>query len=76
MNAPERIYNWTQTQLSIAKHYGGCKFNGAEYVIDYKSEGQPLVRIDMLKRESKAKARNTKDNAPASGEIDLGDCDE
>ncbi len=27
--APERIYGWLDTQLSIARHYGGCKYNGA-----------------------------------------------
>ncbi len=53
--APERIYNWLDSQLSIARHYGGCKYNGADYVIAYREKGQPLVRSDVLKRERKAK---------------------
>lgn len=52
---PERIYNWLDSQLSIARHYGGCKFNGADYVIAYNEEGQPLVRSDLLKKKKAAK---------------------
>lgn len=53
--APERIHGWLNTQLSIARFYGGCNFNGKSYLIAYKEEGQPLVREDVLKRELKAK---------------------
>ena len=31
---PERIYNWLDTQLSIARHYGGCTYQGFRYVTD------------------------------------------
>ena len=64
--APERIYNWLDSQLSIARHYGGCKYNGADYVIAYREKGQPLVRSDVLKRERKAKrsAEPTQTNEP------------
>lgn len=51
--APERIYGWLNTQLSIARHYGGCKYNGHDYSIAPNEEGQPLVRMDVLKRERK-----------------------
>ena len=34
MNRPERIYNVSQTQLSVARFYGGCKFQGADYHYD------------------------------------------
>lgn len=54
MSAPERIHGWLDTQLSIARHYGGRKYNGHEYVIDVRGEGQPLVRIDVLAREARA----------------------
>lgn len=54
---PERIYHWQNSQLSIARHYGGCKFNGKDYVIATNEEGQPLVRADVLKRERKSKLR-------------------
>ena len=52
-NAPERIYGWLNTQLSIARHYGGCKYNGHDYCIAPNEAGQPLVRVDVLKRERK-----------------------
>jgi hypothetical protein len=52
---PEKIYNWLNTQLSIARHYGGINFNGAWYVIDYKDPQQPLVRFDA-KKPKKEKA--------------------
>lgn len=55
---PERIYNWIDTHLSLAKHYGGCKFNGADYVIAYNEEGQPLVRADLLKNPKRVKKKN------------------
>lgn len=51
----ERIYNWLNSQLSIARHYGGCRFNGVEYVIAYDEEGQPLVRKDLLKKPKAVK---------------------
>lgn len=44
---PERIYGWMNSQLSIARFYGGVKYNGAEYVIAPDEEGQPLVRMDV-----------------------------
>lgn len=52
---PERIYNWIDTHLSLARLYGGCNFNGDEYVIAYNEEGQPLVRKDLLKKPKAAK---------------------
>ena len=58
---PERIYHWLDSQLSIARHYGGCKFNGADYVIAYNEEGQPLVRSDLLRKKNPAKKRTTKE---------------
>ena len=51
---PERIYNWRDSQLSIARHYGGITFNGSSYLIAYGEDGQPLVRADVIKRERKA----------------------
>ena len=37
----------TQTQFSIARHYGGIKFKGHHYT--YLPEGDQLVREDVLK---------------------------
>lgn len=59
--APERIHNWQDSQLSIARFYGGIHFRGARYVIAFNEPGQPLVRKDVLARE--AKARKAADKA-------------
>lgn len=56
----KRVYNWQHSQLSIARHYGGIRLNGIEYVIRYDLEGQPLEEV-----RPKAKARKrTRDNQP------------
>jgi outer membrane protein W len=36
-----------QTQLSVARFYGGCKFNGADY--HYQAETDTLIRMDVWK---------------------------
>lgn len=58
---PERIHNWQDSQLSIARFYGGIHFRGASYVIAFNEPGQPLVRRDVLARE--AKERKAADKA-------------
>jgi len=50
---PERIYGWLDTQLSIARFYGGCTWQGHSYSIDMADPQCPLVRADVLKREAK-----------------------
>lgn len=45
MNRPERIYNVSQTQLSVARFYGGCKLQGANY--HYDAESDTLTRMDI-----------------------------
>lgn len=45
MTEPHRIYGWLNSQLSIARHYGGCEINGKSYAIRYDLEGQPLEEI-------------------------------
>ena len=47
---PKRIDGWLHTQLSIARHYGGIKVNGHDYVIDYADPQQPLVLKPAKKR--------------------------
>ena len=42
------------SQLSIARYYGGCRINGEEYIVDY-SDGS-LVSTEYLKAEEKARA--------------------
>ena len=51
---PERIYGWFNSQLSIARHYGGCTYQGARYVVTSPDPDQPLVRFDVLEAERKA----------------------
>lgn len=46
-NRPERIYNVSKTQFSIARVYGRCKFNGADY--HYDAESDTLTRMDIWK---------------------------
>lgn len=67
MTAPEKIYGWRDTQLSIARHYGGCKFNGASYTIDVNDPDQPLVRDDILKAEVKAKKKPSQPSSRSRG---------
>lgn len=44
---PEKLYNISQTQLSIAAYYGGCTYNGSRYV--YNPIDDTLTREDVLK---------------------------
>jgi len=39
MKKPKRIpYDtWANSQLSIAKYYGGCTLNGVQYTLDYEN---------------------------------------
>ena len=56
-NQPPRIYNWLNSQLSIARFAGSISINGVTYVVATHEEGQPLVRQDVLAAEAKAKAK-------------------
>ena len=56
-NHPERIYNWLDSQLSIARFAGSISINGVTYVVAMHEEGQPLVRQDVLMAEAKKKER-------------------
>lgn len=57
---PERIHNWQHTQLSVSRHYGGCKYQGASYFIAYDEPGDPLVRQDVKQKEIRAAAEAAK----------------
>ena len=70
-DAPPRIYNWLDTQMSVARHFGGLAFKGQRYVIAYHEDGQPLVRFDVFQAEDKAaqeaiKARRKSDSQSAA----------
>ena len=53
MQAPETIYNVSQSQLSIAKHYGGIKYNGVEYVYNPADDTLTKKKQPEKKRSSK-----------------------
>ena len=59
-NHPERIYNWLDSQLSIARFAGSIRINGTTYIVSPNEEGQPLVRQDVLVAEAKAKKKGEK----------------
>lgn len=56
MTAPEEIHNVSNSQLSVARHFGGCRYAGASY--HYDASGDVLVRMDIwlakIKEESAA----------------------
>ena len=60
---PDRIYGWLNTQLSVARHYGGCSFQGHQYYIAHGETGQPLIRSDVLKAEQKANKNKRRNDA-------------
>jgi len=43
--------NVSMTQLSVARYYGGCKYNGSYYV--YNSTDDSLIREDVITKLSK-----------------------
>lgn len=54
-DTPERIYNWLDSQLSIARFAGSINIKGVTYIVAMHEEGQPLVRQDVLAAEAKKK---------------------
>jgi len=62
---PERIYGWRDGQLSIARFYGGCSFNGCMYVVDTEDPDEPLVRVDVLDADKKNRIQAAKDRRDA-----------
>lgn len=57
-HAPEEIHGVSMSQLSIARHYGGCKFNGHSYT--YNPVTDVLVRDDVLAARAKAAKASAK----------------
>lgn len=68
-NAPDEIHNVSHGILSVARYFGGAKFNGHSYVYDPTRD--VLIRADVLKarkaaerkakREAKAKSKGGDD---------------
>ena len=48
---PYGIVDVSRSQFSIARHYGGIKYNGDEYV--YFPETDELIRDDVLRWQKK-----------------------
>ena len=69
--APKKIYGWRDSQMSIARHYGGLKYMGHSYLIDVNDPDQPLVRQDVFQAEQKAAKAAKK--AKAGKPENLGD---
>ena len=64
MNAPEKIYGWMDSQLSIARFYGGINMYGHKYLIDMIDPEHPLVRQDLIKKKKIKKVQQSeKDNS-------------
>ena len=50
---PKEYHNVSQSQLSIARHYGGCTINGEHYT--YIAKEDKLVLTSELKKRRKKK---------------------
>ncbi len=48
--APERIHNWQDSQLSIARFYGGINFSGCEAVRVQKKVRQMANKTDKTEK--------------------------
>ena len=53
----------SQTQFSIARHYGRCKFNGSDYT--YIDDTDELIRDDVLAWLAKRRKVESKAAKPA-----------
>ena len=69
MNAPEKIYGWMDSQLSIARFYGGIYIYGHYYLIDMIDPEHPLVRQDLIKKKLKKIQKSEKDNSNIQREL-------
>ena len=58
MIAPEELQNVSCGQLSVARLYGGCTFQGAEYV--YDADADKLIRADVHAARAKASKADSK----------------
>jgi hypothetical protein len=66
MKAPERISHVSHGQFSVARHFGGCKFQGEYY--HYDAENDSLVRRDVWDKELKKDKEKAKQIAKAEKE--------
>ena len=64
MTAPEEIHGVSLGQVSVARLYGGCTFQCAEYI--YDADADKLIRLDV--HEARAKAARAEAKAWADAE--------
>lgn len=59
---PDRIpyAQWINSQLSVARFYGGIKINGKSYVID-KETNDLVIPMSRKKRKELAEKKNKKE---------------
>ena len=57
--------HWQNTQLSVARFYGGIKIHGVMYHID---ENDWLVRDDIIKKEASEASKERKEKIKKSWE--------
>lgn len=67
-SAPYVIQNVTQTQFSVARHYGTCRFNGHLYTFFPATD--ELIRDDVLKFVAKLRKTDPTPK-PEIEELDL-----
>ena len=62
MTAPEEIHSVSQSQFSVARHFGGCSYMGQSYIYDAGQDR--LIRRDVYLarlKQGKAEAKALRD---------------
>ena len=62
MTAPDEIHHVSQSQFSVARHYGGCSYMGQSYIYDAGQDR--LIRRDVYLarlKQGKAEAKALRD---------------
>lgn len=62
MTAPDEIHHVSQSQFSVARHFGGCSYMGQSYIYDAGQDR--LIRRDVYlarMKQGKADAKALRD---------------
>ena len=62
MTAPDEIHHVSQSQFSVARHFGGCTYMGQSYIYDAGQDS--LIRRDVYLarlKQGKAAAKALRD---------------
>ncbi len=68
---PEKIYGWQDSQLSVARFYGGMRYMETYYRIDENDPKKPLVRDDVYRAEAKARRDGVKISKPRPTQLGM-----